>query len=392
MIRNIPDGWEVKKLGDIGKVFTGSSAPQETKYFENGSYPFVRVSDLSEKKCNNNLENIRDYINGVCLDETKQTFARKGTVLFAKSGMSVKNNHRALLGIDGYIVSHLCAIYIDNEITRNYIYQLLCKIDMVNFSDNEAYPSLKTSTIKSIQLPIPPLPQQEKIVKVLDISSALIEKQKELTQKYDLFLKSKFIEMFGDPISNPMGWEVVKFSKIANVKTTSIKANDISNEVYIALDSIEKETGRLVEAYNSEEADIKSNKYVFTSNMLLYGKLRPYLNKVLLPDFDGICSTDILPVEPIKNLATKEYLAYYLRHSKIVELLSNSVSGANLPRVSSKILKDLNIQKIPIELQKKFASIVEKTKQIKEQESKKLEHLQTLHNSLMDKAFKGEIK
>lgn len=72
--------------------------------------------------------------------------------------------------------------------------------------------------LKKLQVSIPPLQEQEKIVKVLDLTSNLIEKQKELLKNYDLFLKSKFIEMFGDPITNPKGWEVEKLAILQNSK------------------------------------------------------------------------------------------------------------------------------------------------------------------------------
>ena len=384
MIRNVPDGWRIEKLGNsfVAKIIMGQS-PASSSYNSNkDGLPFYQGKKDFGKK----YPIAREYSN-----EPKK-IAIQDDILFCV---------RAPVGITNIATEKCC---IGRGLSAIRANKLNCLSDFLRyfFIKNEkrisdrgrgsTFVSINKKDLEELEIQIPPLQQQEKIVKVLDISSQLIEKQKELIQNYDLFLKSKFIEMFGDPIRNPMGWKVEKFSKLANIKTTSIQSDKITNEIYIALDSIEKETGKLVEAYSSEEVDIKSNKYIFTSSMLLYGKLRPYLNKVLLPNFDGICSTDILPIEPISDITTKQYIAYYLRNSKVVELLSNSVSGANLPRVSPKILKDLNIQRIPIELQNKFASIVEKIETIKSQEIQKLEHLETLHSSLMDKAFKGEIQ
>ena len=400
MIKSIPTDWKVENISDI-VFFQEGPGVRKTQFTENG-VKLLNVGNINDNKIKLNATKI--YISEEeAYGKYKHFLVDEGDLLIACSGIVVSTFHKKISFItkedlplclntstmrfrtldDKNLNINFFKFFLMTDLFRNQLQRLITGSAQLNFGP---------SHIKQMFIPIPPPPQQEKIAKILDISSALIEKQKELLKKYDLFLKSKFIEMFGDPISNPMGWEVVKFAKLANIKTVSIAADKISNEIYIALNSIEKETGRLVKKYSPEEEEIKSNKYIFTQDMLLYGKLRPNLNKVLLPSFSGVCSTDILPIEPISNISTKQYLAYYLRHSKTVELLSNSVSGANLPRVSPKILKDLKIHKIPIELQTKFASIVEKIEQIKEQEVQKLEHLETLHNSLVDKAFKGEIK
>ncbi len=388
MIKDVPDGWRVEKLDNLCQFINGYAF--KSSKFDNVGTPIVRIGNLSNNKIT--LNDIVCYKEDVKLEAYT---VLKNDILIAMSGATTGKMAYSDIDDKLYLNQRIGAIRVNQAVVYSkYLFNFLLgkKSYLLSIAGGSAQPNLSSSDIKKLQIPIPPLPQQEKIVKVLDVSSGLIEKQKELIENYDLFLKSKFIEMFGDPIQNPMGWEVVKFSKLAKINTTSIKASEISNEIYIALDSIEKNTGKLVEAYNSEEVEIKSNKYIFTSNMLLYGKLRPYLNKVLLPEFNGICSTDILPIKPINTISTKQYIAYYLRNKKIVELLSNSVSGANLPRVSPKILKNLDIQKAPLELQNKFASIVEKINTIKAKETQKLEHLETLHSSLMDKAFKGEIQ
>ena len=388
MIKDVPDGWRVEKLDNLCQFINGYAF--KSSKFDNVGTPIVRIGNLSNNKIT--LNDIVCYKEDVKLEAYT---VLKNDILIAMSGATTGKMAYSDIDDKLYLNQRIGAIRVNQAVVYSkYLFNFLLgkKSYLLSIAGGSAQPNLSSSDIKKLQIPIPPLPQQEKIVKVLDVSSGLIEKQKELIENYDLFLKSKFIEMFGDPIQNPMGWEVVKFSKLAKINTTSIKASEISNEIYIALDSIEKNTGKLVEAYNSEEVEIKSNKYIFTSNMLLYGKLRPYLNKVLLPEFNGICSTDILPIKPINTISTKQYIAYYLRNKKIVELLSNSVSGANLPRVSPKILKNLDIQKAPLELQNKFASIVEKINTIKTKETQKLEHLETLHSSLMDKAFKGEIQ
>lgn len=401
MINNLPNGWKIENLENLGKVFTGSSAPQEEKYFNNGKYPFIRVSDLSNKKFNKKLSNVNDYINDECLNDKKQTFAKKGTIVFAKSGMSVKNNHRALLDIDGYIVSHLCAIYIEEKYTREYIYYLLCKLDMVKFSENEAYPSLKTSIIKSIQVPIPPLQQQEKIVKVLDLTSNLIEKQKELLEKYDLFLKSKFIEMFGDPISNPMGWEVIKlgdYTKLVSsgstpkggqsvyledgeirfIRSQNVRMNKMDfNGIYYISEEIYDKMKRTQVQYNDVLLNITGASI---------GRTAIYKDNKRANVNQHVC---IIRLEDSMNSC---FINYFIGSDSFQNQILSNQSGATREALNFTQIKNFNIFNVPIELQNQFASIVEKIETIKEKENQKLKQLEDLHNSLMNKAFKGEIE
>ncbi len=406
MIGKVPDGWRIEKLGNISRVFTGSSAPQDKKYFDNGVYPFVRVSDLSNKKFNKNLNCIRDFINDTCLKETTQTFAKKGTILFAKSGMSVRNNHRAILENDSYIVSHLCAIYTDDKIVREYIYYLLCKIDMVNYSENEAYPSLKTSIIKSIPIPLPPLPQQEKIVKVLDITSALIEKQKELIEKYNLFLKSKFIETFGNPIHNPMGWEVVELGKVIEI-LTDYHANGSYKTLKKHVELLnKKDYALMIRTTDLEKNNFEDDvKYISQSAYKFLSKTKVYGHEIIMNKIGSAGSIFLMPIlnRPV-SLGMNQFLIRLTNNCNSIFLynllqteygkrnIEKQVRGAVTKSITKDAVRGIDIPLPPIELQNKFALLIEKIETIKEQENKKLEQIETLHNSLMDKAFKGEIK
>jgi len=160
--------WERKKLGEVCKIFNGSSAPQDEKYFENGKFPFVRVSDLGNYGRTTNLTEVRDYINELCIRELNIIKASKGTILFPKSGAAITTNNRAILGIDAYIVSHLAALKPKENIADTYfVYYWLCLTDMIQYMENLGYPSLKLSTISKILIPLPPLSEQKRIAAYL---------------------------------------------------------------------------------------------------------------------------------------------------------------------------------------------------------------------------------
>ena len=180
-------GWKWVRLGEVCKVFSGSSAPQDKQYFENGKYPFVRVQDLGKYGRTTNLIEVNDYINDLAANKFRLVKASEGTILFPKSGAAIMTNSRAILRSDAFIVSHLAAIkpYF-NHATPEFVYFWLCQVDMSNYIENPAYPSLKLSTIKEIKIPLPYLEEQKRIVAYLDKiqeKAIALQKLQEETEK-----------------------------------------------------------------------------------------------------------------------------------------------------------------------------------------------------------------
>lgn len=158
--------WEKRRLGEVCEIFSGSSAPQDLKYFDKGKYPFVRVSDLSKNGKTDNLVDIRDYVNNIAVEKLKLKKAGKGTIIFPKSGAAITTNNRAILGKDAFIVSHLAALKPKEGVADSYfIYYWLCLTNMINYLENPGYPSLKLSVISKISISLPPIKEQLRIVK-----------------------------------------------------------------------------------------------------------------------------------------------------------------------------------------------------------------------------------
>ena len=182
--------YPTKKLGEISRIFSGSSAPQDEKCFKNGKYPFVRVFDLSTPRSGTELVETRDYVNELAITELNLVEAQKGAIVFPKSGASILNNNRAMLGTNAYVVSHLSAIEVnENLAVKNWVYYFLSKFDMGKLVSDPGYPSLNISAIKKIKIPLPPLEIQKQIVERLDkivearkLNDGLIQKTDELFQ------------------------------------------------------------------------------------------------------------------------------------------------------------------------------------------------------------------
>lgn len=136
---------------------------------------------------------------------------------------------------------------------------------------------------------------------------------------------------------------VVRLGEICQQDRVSIKPGDRPELRYIGLESIESHTGRFQDGLLSKTPDAPlANSFRFGPEHVLYGKLRPYLNKVALPDFEGKASTELLPLLPASEL-DRRYLAYFLRSPMTVGRISAKTAGSRMPRADMTFVFDLRI-------------------------------------------------
>ncbi len=222
-LKDLPKGWRWVRLGEVAEVFSGSSAPQGQMFYENGLYPFVRAQDLGRYGRTKNLTDTKDKVNKFAVKKYKLRHASRRTILFPKSGAAILTNNRAMLGIDAYIVSHLAAIKaIESAASAGFLYYWLCHLDISRFIENEAYPSLKLSKIKSFQIPLPPLPEQRRIVARIEELVNRIEEAKRLRraarEETDAIMPAVLHEVFSR--ANTQGWKKNKIAElITDIKT-----------------------------------------------------------------------------------------------------------------------------------------------------------------------------
>ena len=132
----------------------------------------------------------------------------------------------------------------------------------------------------------------------------------------------------------------VALRNVAQIERDIVDPSAIEDgTLYVGLENIQS-GGRFVGVRPVDAGELLSSKFSFTPRHLLYGKLRPYLAKIARPEFDGICSTDILPVLPGPNL-DRSYLAWLLLSPHMVAQASSRATGANLPRLSDLPWKSL---------------------------------------------------
>ncbi len=151
----------------------------------------------------------------------------------------------------------------------------------------------------------------------------------------------------------------IRFGEICEVDRQIVSPQDLKeNKSYVGLEDIESNSGRILQYHSLSKLDLKSAKFRFSAKHILYGKLRPYLNKVALPDRAGVCSTDILPILPNADKADRLFLSYLMRTPLFSQLATERASGANLPRISPNELVNFKIPSFSLQEQNKVGQIL----------------------------------
>ena len=407
----IPKGWELKKISQLCTVVRGGSPrPKGDPLYFGGSIPWIMISDATRNK-------------GKFLKETKEGLTEAGVPKsrFLKSETLILTNSATIclpkiLKIDGCIHDGFLAFLNLKEIDRDFLYYFFLayrtKITKT-IARGLGQKNLNIDLVSNIEIPFPPIPIQKKIVQKLDdILGQLEEKKKaileilERQKKHQLLLSNNYLshktaELI--PVENaPSHWELIKLGDTFDESDKKWLPNGKSELVnYIGLENIESNTGTLVRFSPTESSKIKSNKTIFTKNMVLYGKLRPYLNKVLLPTFDGICSTDILGLN-LKSNIDRTFLAYFLRSWHVLSPVNRSVHGTKMPRTKIQVLQEIPIALPPIGEQKeiikkiirsdKTTSIIKNSiQEIQEKAEKSIQYQEHLQSSILDAAFSGKL-
>lgn len=159
--------------------------------------------------------------------------------------------------------------------------------------------------------------------------------------------------------------KMVALGKVAKIDRTVASDNERETLPYIGLEHVEKDKGRLIDGFVPTAMNMLATNFRFTPKHVLYGKLRPYLNKVVHPDFDGVCSTEILPILPNPKELDKGYLWALLLSPKFVKWASSQVSGANLPRLDPKLLVQYKIPLLPLDEQRRIAARLSRADQLR---------------------------
>lgn len=168
--------------------------------------------------------------------------------------------------------------------------------------------------------------------------------------------KSQFIEMFGNPVTNTKGW---KTAKIKDVAPEMPSKEQLSGKIWLLnLDMIESNTGRIIEKVY-EDVENALSVQSFDEGNVLFSKLRPYLNKVVIPDEPGMATTELVPLRPEPSKLHKVFLSHMLRGNQFVNYANDIAGGTKMPRMPLTELRNFDCILPPMDKQLEFVFIAE---------------------------------
>lgn len=275
----------------------------------------------------------------------------------------------------------------ENLCTKEYLWHALKSkiIELNSKGTGSTFKAISKNILAETSVQLYSIERQKEIANIFDKMDELISCRKEQLAKLDEFVKARFVEMFGLPVSNSKNWKTEKMNDIAPAVNYSGKFEE--TVWLLNLDMVEAQTGRIIDYLYVSEEEVGNSTCTFDTSNVLYSKLRPYLNKVVIPNKCGYATSEMIPLKPNPDKLERTYLAFMLRSDEFVNMINEKVAGAKMPRVSMSDFRGFDVPVPPMDKQKEFAAFVEQADKTKAEVQKSLDELEILKKSLMQKYF-----
>lgn len=240
--------------------------------------------------------------------------------------------------------------------------------------------NLRNEHIDNLDIVLPPLAEQKRIAALLDTADNIMRLREQAIAKLDELALSKFSEIEVNVK------EHIELEKI--VVKPKVESRLTSEKVWsLTLDQIESQTGKLIDKVFVDKNELGNSTFFFKPPVVLYSKLRPYLNKVYMPDSEGYATTELIPLYCNKDLVLPEYLALMLMSKKFVEYATVNSGGAKMPRMMMDKFWNYPVPLANMSVQQNIAQIFNQIKSEKKVMELDLQKLHNLNSSLQHQSF-----
>ena len=398
---NLPKGWIEQKFSDVAKVVTGNTPKTFDVDNYGGDLPFITPSELKSSEAIINTP--------ITISKKGETQARiipENAVLVCCIGSLGKVG---ITGRKSAFNQQINALIFDSEqvyYRYGYHYCRTLKPILEHFAPSTTVPIVNKGKFQEFKIPLPPIASQRRIADILDKADEIIRKRKEAIALTEQLLKSTFLDMFGDPVINPKGWDVVTLEQVAEKEKGAIKCGPFGSQLLI---SEFQDIG--IPVYGID--NVQKNEFIWAKPKFItrekYQQLRAFsikLNDVLIsrtgtvgrtciapPNIpESIIGANLLKVSLDQNEMSSKYLSYALSYSEfLIQEIKNMSPGATVPVFNTSNLKSLKLANPPMDLQIKFNLMINKIQEKIGKQKKSLQESENLFNSLLQKAFKGEL-
>jgi type I restriction enzyme, S subunit len=390
--------WEEVEIGKCCSIVSGSTPSRNTTEFWAGDIHWFTPKDLSD-------------IVGKYVDEAPERITKEGYNSCSTNIIppnSLLFTSRAPIGHIAINLREACtnqgfkSLVPKDGVDVNYLYYLIKKITplLQDLGNGATFKELSKATLEKVKIPLPPLEDQKRIAAILDAADALRQKDRALIAKYEELTQSLFMDMFGDPVTNPKGWIISALGKVcAKVTDGTHHSPPLIGAGYPYVTAKHVKTYGLDFQRDPTFVEEKYHKYIFKRcnpgyGDVLYIKDGATTGIACINTFKEEISllSSLALLKPDYGRINNYYLAYWLNNNRVKnKLISEYMSGAAIKRYTLKKINSFILPVPPINLQNKFAESVQQIEKQKQLAQQSLQKSEELFNSLLQRAFKGEL-
>lgn len=370
------------KIKDLYKIKKGKKIEQIDELVE-GAIRCIQIDDLR------NDDNIK-----YCIDNGKHVLINKNDIVIAWDGA---NAGTIGYGLEGAIGSTLAVLTTSNKNFDTEYCGLFLKSKFKYLRDKctgATIPHISRTALEELCIPNIDLQSQKKISKAIKSAQILIDKRKDQIELLDELSKSRFIEMFGDPVSNPLGWNIEELSQIGTLgrgisKHRPRNAPELLGGNYPLIQTGDvANSGLYIKNYNATYSELGLKQSKMWDKGTLCITIAANIAKTGILEFDA-CFPDSVVGFKAGNKTNNIFICYWF--SFFQKLLESQAPESAQKNINLKILNELKVIQPPVELQNEFADFVQQVDKLKFEMEESLKELEDNFNSLMQRAFKGEL-
>lgn len=391
----LPKGWKWVKLGDVCSTTSGGTPSRGVNSYYGGDIAWVKSGELNDGVIHTTEETITQE----GLKNSSAKIFPSGTLLIAMYGATV--GRLGILEKDAATNQAVCAIFPQENIDRDYLFFYLMgeRKQLLEISFGGAQPNISQDIVRNIEVLLPPLPEQKRIVAILNEQMAAVEKARtaaEAQLQAAKTLPAAYLrEVFDSPEAQK--WERKKLGEVCKIVAPLVdpKVPEYGILPHVNGENIESGTCRLTYLNTAFEEGMTSGKYLFDSGDILYTKLRPYLRKVAVVDFQGLCSADTYPIKVDSKYLDNQFTGWLLVSDTFTNYANEASARARMPKLNREQLFAWETPIPPIHLQKAMAEKlnrkIDEVKSLCETLQDQLDTIKQLPAALLRQAFNGEL-
>ena len=366
-------------------------ARNNPRYWGTTDNKWISIADLS--KCGKYIKETKEYLSDVAIAESGISQIPANTVImsFKLSIGKTAITYEPMYSNEA-IMSFRDKHFVD--LLPEYIYYLLVAHNWDEGTNKAVMgKTLNKATLSKVKVHIHPLEKQEKIVSILNKLTDAIQEHQQQLQKLDELIKSRFVEMFGDPVSNPHGYEKVILSELAEIKIgpfgSLLHKEDYIEGGHPLLNPSHIIDGKVAPDNKLSISDEKYNElstYQLHVGDVVMGRRGEMGRCAVVLDEGYLCGTGSLLIRT-KGEVMADYMQKVISFPSFKKTIEDMAVGQTMPNLNVPIVSEFQIIKPPIEVQNKFYAFVAEVDKSKVAMQKSLDETQLLFDSLMQKYF-----